>query len=371
MKFYIPTQIFQERNCIRNHINDLSRLGTHALIVTGKHSSKVNGSLNDLCDTLKQANLSYTIFDRVEENPSIETCVEAARLGLKENVDFCIGLGGGSPLDAAKAIALLIGEKTIDGSLFFEKKQTVHPLAVVCIPTTAGTGSEATPYAILTKHAQHTKQSIQYQIFPTLSLCDPTYLNCVPFQVLKNTAIDALAHLIESYLNTNATSYSRMFCERGLKLWGSIRDDLCDMSLTNEGFDTLMETATIAGMAISHTGTSIPHGLSYPLTYELSLSHGAACGLFLPGYLNFCSRQADMNKPCKSNAMTTDDVAQIFSLLGIKSLQEFALMLYSMLGDLTIPNDLWEKDLTMLLENPQKLNNCPYSITKQDLDAFI
>lgn len=372
MKFELPTIVYQEKDCVKNHAKDLASYGRHAFLITGKHSSKKNGALKDVCDALDAEKVSYTVFDEIEENPSVETCQKAAETGLRKKVDFCIGIGGGSPMDAAKAIALLIGNETVDTALFYEpEKAGKDAVPVVCVPTTAGTGSEVTPYAILTLHGQHTKKSISHRIFPKMALCDASYLAFVPFQTLKNTAIDALAHLIESYLNSNADAYSRMFAEYGLKQWGKVKDALTDLALTEEDFACLMETATIAGMAISHTATSIPHGLSYPVTYELGVPHGAACGIFLPGYLFFCMKQEAMESKPLSPVITKKDTEAVFEMLGVKGIEEFAKMLYTMLGDISIKEELWQKDVDLLMGNPAKLKNSPYRITREELESFI
>lgn len=372
MKYELPTLIYHEKECVKNHASDFSKCGSKALIITGKSSAKKNGAYQDVCDVLDSVGITHVLFDSIEENPSVATCIKAAELGLNENVDFCIGIGGGSPLDASKAIALLIGNRTTDSSGFYQTGvYTRNAIPVVCIPTTAGTGSEATPYAILTLHDQHTKKSISHRIYPTLSLCDSKYLHYVPYHILKNTAVDTLAHLIESYLNTNTTAYSRMFTEYGLKLWGEIREDLLGFSFSDEGFDKLMEASTIAGMAITHTGTSIPHGLSYPITYENGVPHGASCGLFLPGYLFFCMRHEDMGTIPKSAVITKDDTDHIYSSLGLKGIEEFAMMLYSLLGDIPVSEELWQKNVELLMANPAKLKNCPYPITREELERFI
>ena len=167
MLLFMPTIVFSEEDCVRNHANELALMGTKAMIVTGKHSSRANGSLNDVEEALKSQNVSYVIFDDIEENPSVETVVKACDMGIKEKVDFIIGIGGGSPLDASKAIALLIANPDKDETVLYENIPLGYiPLA--CVPTTCGTGSEVTPYSILTLHKQRTKRSISHKISPSI-----------------------------------------------------------------------------------------------------------------------------------------------------------------------------------------------------------
>lgn len=377
MKYELPTIIYQEKDCVKNHGTELAAMGKHAYIITGKSSSRKNGSLEDTVTTLENCGVQITIFDEIEENPSVETCIKAAEIGMRENVDFCIGIGGGSPLDASKAIALLIGNHTLDGEIFYQTTDLgKNALPVVSIPTTAGTGSEATPYAILTIHAKQTKQSISYRIFPNLALCDAKYLKTAPKSVLISTTVDTLAHLVESYLNTNASVYSRMFCEKALVLWGSIREKLCMLARTGENlltdaeYENMMAASTVAGMAISHTATGLPHGLSYPVTYDTGLSHGLACGLFLPGFLAFCEQKEMQGEKAKADVVCQGDVAKLLCLLGLNDLTEFKEMMLTLLDGHVIPKDQWGDIVDTVLQNPAKMKNCPYEISKEELTAW-
>lgn len=367
MRFELPTLIYQEENCIKAHAAEMASFGTHAFIITGKYSSKKNGSLSAVMEALEEREIKITLFDEVEENPSIETCEKAARIGLEKGVDFCIGIGGGSPLDATKAIALLIGNGMDQGDIFYQNTDLgKNALPVICVPTTAGTGSEATPYAILTIHKECTKRSIAYRIFPKLALCDPNYLMTASSSVLISTAVDALAHLIESYLNSNATVYSKMLCEKGLTLWGSFAHKLSFLATQGKqewekcDFENMMLASTIAGMAISHTGTSIPHGLSYGVTYETNLAHGAACGLFLCGYMKFCQQKQQK----------AGDVEQILQLLQMETIEEFETFMDGLLSVFSFHFDRWEENVDGLLSNPGKLKNCPYPITREEMGGF-
>lgn len=347
MNFYLPTHIFHEKNCVLNHADKLCSLGSRALIVTGKHSSRTNGSLNDVINALDTRKIPYTIFDETEQNPSVETVMKAAKKGLENGTDFVIGVGGGSPLDASKAIALMIANPGKSGEILYQKTDLSH-LPVACIPTTAGTGSEATPYAILTLHKEKTKRSISHKIFPEYAFCDASYLETASRDGLVNTAADTLAHLIESSLNTNSTPYSRIFSEKGLVLWGSIKDALEEQKLTDKVYETLLFASTLGGIAISHTGTSLPHGLSYPVTYHLNVPHGKAVGIFLGGYV---AHYGDKKE--------ADRILSLLDFPDAASLQDFLSRLLN-LSSLSIPEDILEASLQGTLSNPAKLKNYPF-----------
>lgn len=360
----MPTSVYSETNCVRNHGKELAALGKKAMIVTGKRSSHLNGSLEDVEKALQEENIPYILFDSIEENPSIETVMEARELGRSEQVDFIVGIGGGSPMDAAKAIALMIANPTENESILYEKKE-LPALPVAQVPTTAGTGSEVTPYAILTIHARKTKQSISHKIYPRLALIDSQYLKTASLDTLIDTAVDALAHLLESYLNTNANSYNRMYSEKGLSLFAEIKEDLMECRhkgdkpvqiLSDQVFDTLMQIAVTAGMAITHTGTSLPHGLSYAVTYEMQVPHGKAVGIFLPGFLNcYQSKQ---------------EVQIVLERMGFATVEEFTEYLDELLGKVEIPEGLWIEDVKSIMANKEKLKNYPFEIDKTTLYAF-
>ncbi len=359
MKLFIPTLVYSESGCVKAHGKELAALGTKAMIVTGGNSSKRNGSLSDVEQALSEEGIPYVIYDEVEENPSVETVVRAARMAIKNQADFFIGVGGGSPMDATKAISVLAKNpekmEYAREALYAKEKLDAYPVAAV--PTTCGTGSEVTPYAILTVHEKHTKKRMEPLIFPTLALVDAGYLKTMSKEGLISTAVDALAHLIESYLNTNSNEYNRMYAREGLCIWGSVKDVLQkDAMPKNEELEELMHASVLAGMAISHTGTSIPHALSYPVTYELQVSHGKAVGIFLPGFLRNYEKQ--------------EEVKQIMKLLGFTKLVEFSSYIEEILGRVEIPEELWNSDITELFENPAKLKNYPFTLSREIIDTY-
>ena len=169
MRFFDPTNTYAEKNCVKNHKKELLALGSRAFVITGHSSSKKNGSLDDVIAVLEEASVPYQIFNEIEENPSVETVVRAAEIGKEFKADFVIGIGGGSPLDASKAIALLIANPEETGDCFYVAKD-LKTLPIAAVPTTCGTGSEVTPVSVLTRHDTQTKKSISYKIFPDIAL---------------------------------------------------------------------------------------------------------------------------------------------------------------------------------------------------------
>lgn len=355
MKFYMPTKLYSENKCVEKHSEELAALGSHALIITGMNSSRENGSLNDVISALERHTVKYTIFDRTEENPSIETVMAARNKGLECEANFVIGIGGGSPLDTAKAVSLMMknSDKTWE---FLYENTLAESLPIAAVPTTCGTGSEVTGVAVLTRHDIKTKLSAKHKIFPNLALIDGKYLLNAPRKIIVNTAIDALAHLIESAVNTCADVYSDMSVFSGLSMWKKCRPYINgSKELNAEIAQLLMDTATQAGISIAQTGTTIPHSLSYMLTYNAGIPHGAAVGAFQSKYLKYTEKE-------RRNA--------VLSAAGFNNTDELGEFITS-LAPVSCDKELLEKSAEAVMKNMAKLALCPYEITETIMSDII
>lgn len=358
MYFYLPTRIYSERDCVKKYADEWALLGKKALIVTGK-SSAGNGALADVTEALTAQGTAYCVYDGIQQNPSVETVMEIREKGLSEQVDFVIGIGGGSPMDAAKAVALMLVHTDKNAEFLYEKntgakedKAYDAALPVVEVPTTCGTGSEATPYAILTRHDKKTKASLPHKIYPVYALVDGKYLLGMSRDIMIHTAVDALGHFIESYINANATDFSRMLCEYGLGVWKSAKNVLIGAGIHEQEYDTMLFASTLAGMAIAHTGTALPHGLSYYLTYEKGIPHGKAVGYFLPGYL------AEAGPILQK---------KVLSLAGFPDMQYFRVFMHQLIGSMDVDIQLIETAVRGLMSNESKLRNVPFEVTEASL----
>lgn len=355
MQFYMPVKVYQEENCVWNHREEFIEFGKKALIITGKNSSKINGALKDIREALDTLKQEYVIFDEIEENPSIETVMKARDYGLQSGADYVIGIGGGSPLDAAKAIALMMKNSDRDADLLYSK-EPAEALKVVAIPTTCGTGSEVTPYSILTIHAKRTKSSLPHKIFPEVALIDGKYLKAASHTMIANTAVDALGHFIESYCNSRATDYNKMICSYGLEVWARSKDVILGQKeAKEEDYINLMCASALAGMAITHTGTSLPHGMSYKITYEKGVPHGKAVGVFLAAYLN---------------GADSKDKQIILDKLGMKSCEELHQFVTEAVGTVALEKDFVQEAVTEMMANAGKLANCPYPVDTEYMEML-
>lgn len=359
MQFYNSTKTYIEKDCVLNHKDELRQFGSRAMIVTG-HSSAKNGALDDVTNALDAIGIPHVIFNDVEENPSVETVEKAARIGKQLQADFVIGIGGGSPLDAAKSVSVLLANPEQTGQCFLQKQDHISFLPVVEVPTTCGTGSEVTPNAVLTYHQKKTKGSMPYRDYPKMALVDGKYLLGAPYALIINTSVDALAHCVESFLHTKANTLTRMFSGYGLQLWGHLKQPLLDKQPLDEQLaQDLMMQSTVAGMAISQAGTSLPHVMSYQITYFKNVPHGKACGIYLGSYV----RQYEKNDPAT--------VKKMLDLLGFENVDSFCQCLNDLIGTITLTQEEVDNFSKEIFANTGKLATYPFPITKEDIDTIF
>ena len=320
-QYYMPTRVIMGKDCIKSNPDIFREIGNKVLIVTGASSARKNGSLDDVTSVLSSNGQTWTIFDRVPPNPSIACVREGAALAKKENVDSVIAIGGGSPMDAAKAINLLACQDISDDNLFSGQYGT-EIMPMIFIPTTAGTGSEVTPYSILTNDRAQTKTSLASPIlFPKYAFLDAGYMENMPIDITINTAIDALSHSIEGMLSKRANPITNSIAAESIRRISSCFDALKSGKLTLEQRFELLYGSTLAGMVIANTGTTAVHSMGYSLTYFHNVDHGRANGLILPTFLSYISKY------------DPGIVGSILSIMGYKSVQEFKDVLDGLLGE--------------------------------------
>lgn len=286
--YLMPTRVIFGRHCIANNKNEFGKHGHKAFIVTGKTSALKSGALDDVINVLSDNSISYLVYNGVLPNPSVDNVREAARMARDFNADMIIGIGGGSPIDAAKAVAVL-SNADMDDEALFNGPYIVEPLPVIAIPTTAGTGSEVTPYSILTDEKDETKKNLSNEsLYPKIAFLDPSYTEMLPYEITVNTALDAFSHAVESCLSQRANPMSIMIALESLRLIGPCLFNLCSgQAVSIDQREIFLYASMLAGVAISQTGTTVVHAMGYSLTYFKNIDHGKANGLLLCEYLRY------------------------------------------------------------------------------------
>lgn len=273
--------IIYGRDAVLKNRTEIRALGNRFLIVCGRNSARLSNALDDVLWVL--SGKDYVIYDQIRENPEVSSILEASK--LLENVDCVIGIGGGSALDAAKVIACLSRNKAETEEELYSQKWENKGLPLILIGTTAGTGSEVTKVAVLSK-ANGRKSSIHNdRFYADFALCDPKYTASLPKMIAISTAVDALTHCNESYFSNKATDQSREYAIKGIDLLLSGFKSLDNL---NDGSrDELYKGSLYGGLAIDITGTTFAHNVGYYLTEQYHIPHGFACAIFQEDLFDF------------------------------------------------------------------------------------
>ncbi len=352
-KYSMPTKIYFGEDVILENKEAFSAIGSRALVVTGRNSAKKNGSYDDVKEALSKTGVEYVLFDQVEENPSLETIEKGSNIGKDNYVDFVIGIGGGSPLDAAKAIAVFIKNPEINIENIFSQGK-LKSIPVVAVATTSGTGSEVTQYSIVTCNKEKTKKNLGQSIFPRLAFLDSKYTFDLSYDITVNTAIDAFTHLVEGYLNTNSTYMSDIYGEKGFELFGYCFEKLVSKDLSTKFRKKVMLASTMAGIQIAQNGTSLPHGMGYPLTYFKGLPHGLANGVLTIEYLKLFNDQTKIKR--------------MLNILGLNHLGELETIFKSLIDvKLDITTEEIHEYSRDFISNKKKLKNHTEEVDLEDI----
>ena len=274
--------------------------GKKALIVisAGK-SMRANGYLKRVQAELEMAGVESVIFDKILPNPIHKHVMEGAALAKAESCDFVVGLGGGSSIDSAKSIAVMATNPGdywdyISGGSGKEKPVVNAPLPIVAITTTAGTGTEADPFTVITK--EDTEEKIGFGVdetFPVLSIVDPELMASVPAHLTAYQGFDALFHSTEGYLNRTANPISDMFALKAIELIGKSLPTAVKNGQDLEARTNVALANTLAGMVESLSGCISEHSIEHALSaYHPALPHGAGLIMISAAYYeNFAKKE--------------------------------------------------------------------------------
>jgi len=268
--------------------NEANGIGAKkALVVTDKGviDSGIGKKIKDL---LEKEEINVEIFDQVISDPDIacaQACIEIAK---KDRFDLIVGVGGGSSMDIASITSVML---TNPGTVYdyFGINLVKNPgIPTILIPTTAGTGAEATPNAILTDTKEKLKKAVvSPYIFPRVAFVDPLLTLSMPPSVTSSSGIDALTHAIESFTSNNATILTDLFAKEAIIFIGrSIRTAVANGSNLEARYDMSIGSL-YAGISLANAGVTAVHALAYPLGGQFNVAHGIANGLLLPYVMEF------------------------------------------------------------------------------------
>lgn len=289
--FQSSTRVVFGENTL-DQLGDLATVlaGTRVLLVTDPGIAKA-GIQEKACDSLRKARLDVFVFDRVAENPTSQHVADGARFAEDQRgIDLLIGLGGGSAMDCAKGINFILTNGGRMEDYWGVDKATKPMLPSIGIPTTAGTGSEAQSFALISQSGTHQKMACgdKKARFRTVIL-DPVLTTTAPKGVTAATGIDAISHAVESYVSTRRNPISQMFAKEA---WSLLEKSFEIVVRDPENIEARSRTllgAHLAGAAIENSMLGAAHACANPLTARYNITHGVAVGLMLPGVVRFNS----------------------------------------------------------------------------------
>lgn len=361
----------------RQYLNDFFRNHSSEcpLIVCGNSWKKM--PLNEeLVRLAGSSGIKLSYFSDFEPNPQYRSVIKGVNTFQKFHCDCIIAAGGGSAIDVAKCIKLYceadLEEASRDGSCLLKKRAVPNDIPFLAIPTTAGTGSEATTFAVI--YYEHNKQSVdESSLLPTDILLCPELLEGLPIYQRKSTMLDVLCHAVESFWSVHSTEESRKLSLEALDLFRLHRRDY--LKGTGSGNAGMMYAANVAGQAINITRTTAAHAMCYKLTTLYGLPHGYAAALCLPHVWRFMTQHMEAVSDPRGREYLSGVFQQLAVLLtgkGEAEIEDGITSVENLLSELELETPVpdAEEELYVLAGsvNAQRLGNNPVALSKKDLE---
>lgn len=336
-QFATSTQIIFENGSFKKVPNLIKKLGNNVLIVAGKNTILAN----QLSDWLNQINFESEIFS-VYSEPTTFDIEKGTKLAREKGCNVILGVGGGSVIDTAKAIAALVtnkGELT-DYLEVIGKGQKLEkaPLPFIAIPTTAGTGAEVTKNAVIKSIEHNVKVSLRSDLmFPDIALIDPELTVSMPPHITASTGIDTLTHLLETFVSCQSNTFIDMLCREGMKRIST--------SLENAYFDgenkiareNMAMASLFGGMALANVKLGAVHGFAGPLGGMYPIPHGAVCACLLPAVMEVNIAALKANKS-ENQLQKFNEVARLLTQNNAASAEDGTIWIKEMVKKLKIPS---------------------------------
>lgn len=282
-QYNLPVNLIFGRGKITQVGKQTAKYGKKALLVTGRSSTKKSGLLDKTMTYLKEEGIEPILFDQVEQNPLTDTAYSGAALAKENGCDVIVGLGGGSIMDAAKAIAFLALNDGNINDYIFGRKVSDCALPIILVPTTCGTGSEGNGFAVLTNPETNDKKSLRCNaIVAKASIIDPELMTTMPKAVLASVGFDALCHNMEAYLSEIGQPLTDMMALEGIRLVGTYLPKVYRNYADMEAWEYITWGSTLGGMVINTAGVTAPHGLEHPASGLRDLVHGRGLAALIP-----------------------------------------------------------------------------------------
>ena len=294
-RFTLPRDLYHGKGSLEN-LKTLT--GKKAIVVVGGGSMKRNGFLDKAVDYLKEAGMEVRLFENVEPDPSVETVMKGAAAMTEFQPDWIVAMGGGSPIDAAKAMWAFYEypETTFEDLITPFNFPTLRTKAKFCaIPSTSGTATEVTAFSVITDYSKGIKYPLaDFNITPDVAIVDPVLAETMPKKLTAHTGMDAMTHAIEAYVSTLHCNYTDPLALHAIKMIHSDLKKSFDGDMTAR--DNMHDAQCLAGMAFSNALLGIVHSMAHKTGAAFSgdhIIHGCANAMYLPKVIKYNSKNAE------------------------------------------------------------------------------
>lgn len=285
-QFTFPDRVILGKNALQASEDIIKELGKKAFVVTGKIVTKA-GIVAKLLEHLRQWDIESVVFDDITGEPTDIMITSGVKAYEESGCDFLIAIGGGSPLDSAKAIAAMsVLKGKVSDYLGIEIKGEFPPM--VLIPTTAGTGSEATKFTVITDTERGIKMLLKGDdLLPDLAILDPKFTHTAPPDITASTAMDALTHAIEAYTSRKATALTDIYALSAIKRVFQYLPTVYNDGNDEKAREELQLAAFEAGVCINNASVTLVHGMSRPIGAMFHVPHGISNAMLLKECLSY------------------------------------------------------------------------------------
>lgn len=287
-EFIAPEKIIFGEETVTSVAGEAKKFGKRVCLITGKTAMNRSGILNNVRNSLENADLEVIPFDNVIPEPTTKMVDECLSVVRTTGCEVVIGLGGGSALDVAKAVAGLANEKGISVEYQEGRKIKKQGLPFIAIPTTAGTGAEASYNAVIINEERKVKQSIRdYSLMAKVAIVDPTLTLTLSPNITAISGMDTLVHLIEGYVSNSANPLTDALAIAGIKLVGSSLKKAVEDGQDKKSRTDMSLASLLGGMVLANAGLGAVHGLAAPLGPLYNIPHGLVCAILLPYVMEY------------------------------------------------------------------------------------
>lgn len=285
---YLPQRVLFGPGSTYRLGEEARRFGEKVLMVSGRRSLKDTGNFERVTAPLTIAKIEIAFFDRVEPEPTLDSVSAIRDFAREERCSVIMAVGGGSVLDAAKAAAGLFYEEGSVKDYFYGREITRKKLPWIAVPTTAGTGSEATANAVLLDPEERRKQSLRHPFWlPDVAVVDPILTMSMPKNLTAWSGLDALTHAIEAFTSRFENPLSQAVSMKALQLIVQNIHTAYSVSRNRDARERMMQGSFLAGVAIQNAGVGAVHALAHTIGARYNKPHGLVCGVLLPHVMEF------------------------------------------------------------------------------------